>query len=282
MDAFRSALLEHGLVEDQHYQIETRFAEGDLRKLKPLADELVRLQVDAIVALPTSGALAAKAATSSIPIIVPLSLDAVRTGLVESLARPGGNVTGLTLMSADLIGKRLELLREILPQARRLALLSIAGIPHITAPFIDEMKAVADQIGMELEVVEVDERYDFAGAFRAIADAQIDAVYVLESQAFDARRESIMAIARERRLPVISGAPAYARAGALLSYGPDGTSMFRRTAALVVKVLGGASPGELPMEQPTHFELALNVATARLLGIEVSPAILARADEVIE
>jgi putative tryptophan/tyrosine transport system substrate-binding protein len=284
VQAFREAFRDAGYIDGQSYTMILRFAEGQLERLDGLAQELVAEGVDVIVAAPTSGALAARRATTSIPIVVPISLDAVRAGVVSSLARPGGNVTGLTLMSVDLVGKRLELLREALPRLEKLALLVPAGVPDLVRPFVEEATSTASALGIGIVPVESRDANDLEVAFRSMVTSGVQALYILESQALFVNRESLFRLAAEHKLPAISGAKSltYARNGTFMSYGPDIWELYRRAAELVVKILGGAKPDELPMEQPTNFELVINLGTASALGIRVPSALLARADEVIE
>jgi putative ABC transport system substrate-binding protein len=282
--AFVEGMRELGYVEGRNLSIEYRWAAGNQDELPRLAAELVDLRVDVIVASPTTGALAAKSSTSTIPIVVPISVDAVRAGVIDNLARPGGNVTGLTLMSGDLIGKRLEFLKMAVPTASRLAFLSVAGIPKVTAPLVKELKAATEALRMTLDVVEV-AAFDEGAirtAFEAIARGGANALYILESPTIAARPAHIMSAALAHRLPTIGGLREYADGGALLFYGPNGVAMHRRSATFVDKILKGAKPGDLPVEQPTKFELVINLKTAKALGLTIPPSLLLRADQVIE
>jgi len=279
--AFVQGMRELG-YEGHNLAIEYRWAGGKLDQLPRLAAELVDLRVDLIVASPTTGALAAKQATRTIPIVVPISVDAVRAGVVDNLSHPGGNITGLTLMSGDLVGKRLELLKAAVPAASRLAFLSLAGIPQITGPLVKEMQAAAQELRMTLHVSELANFDDVDTALDTVARRGADALYVLESPTFAARAAHVMSLALKHRLPTVGGLREYAAAGALLFYGPDGVAMHRRAAAFVDKILKGAKPADLPVEQPTKFELVINLKTAKDLGLTIPESLLLRADEVIQ
>jgi putative tryptophan/tyrosine transport system substrate-binding protein len=282
LEVFKDELRSRGYIEGRHYAMALHLAEGRLDQLDALARDLVGLPVDLIVAAPTTAALAARRATTSIPIVVPIALDAVRAGLVALLAHPGGNVTGLTLMSGDVIGKRLELMRETVPGLRRVGLLVPAGIPDVVAPFIAEFKDAAASLRLDPVIVEVAGADDLDAAFQTLAAAKSEALYVLESQALDVHRDRIFALALAHRLPTISGTKLYIQGGALMSYAPDVAAMYRRAAAMAMRILAGTPPADLPMEQPTTFDLTINLKTAKALGLTIPHAILARADEVIE
>lgn len=216
--------------------------------------------------------------------MVASSVDAVTSGVVSNLARPGGNVTGLTQMSADLLAKRLQLLGELVPQTSRLAFLSVAGIPHITGPFSEGLSTVTRSLGWSLHVVEVTPPppYDYGAVFAEIARWRADAVYILESPRFVSDAGQIMPLALRHRLPSVFGLRQYAEAGGLLAYGPDLHELYSRAAVFVDKILRGARPGDLPMEQPTRFNLVINGTAARTLGLTIPPALLVRADQVLE
>jgi putative ABC transport system substrate-binding protein len=283
--AFVQGMRELGYVEGRNLLIEYRWAAGRIDMLPKLAAELVDLRVDVIIASPTTGALAAKQATRNIPIVFPISVDAVEAGVVEGLARPGGNVTGLTLMSPDLIGKRLDFLKAAMPGASRLAFLSVRGIPKITEPLIKEIETKSRNLGMALHVYEVSNLRDVDAVDRAletIASKGADALYVLESPSIAARASHVMNVALKHRLAVLGGLREYVDGGALLFFGPDAIVMHRRAAVFVDKILKGAKPADLPVEQPTKFDLVINLKTAKSLGLTIPPSLLARADQVIE
>lgn len=257
-----------------------RFAEGRVDRLDALALELVKSNVELIVASPTSGALAAKRATATIPILVPLSLDAVRAGLVSNLSRPGGNLTGLTLMSGDIIAKRLELLRQVLRHLQRLGLLVPGGAPDVVGPFVEVVQSTSGTFGITPVVIESLQANDLERGFESLKKAKVEALYILESQALLAYRDRIGELTEAYGMAAISGTRDYR--ALLMSYGPDGRELYRRAADLAVRILSGEKPGDLPMEQPTKFELVINMRRAKALGITVPEPLLVRADEVIE
>jgi putative tryptophan/tyrosine transport system substrate-binding protein len=278
-DAFLKRLRELGWIEGQTIAIEYRWTEGHPERAAEIAAEFVRRKVDLIVtygfAVP-----ALKQATAVIPIVFAIALDPVDGGLVASLARPGGNVTGLSLQDIDLAGKRLELLREIVPSLRRLAILTNISSPQ-AAPETREVYAAARKLGLEIAPLEIRRAEDIGPAFEGLK-AQADALYVVADPIFTVNRNQIITLALGARLPATFNARAYVQGGGLMSYGPDFSDQFRRSAELVDKILHGAKPGDIPVEQPTKFELAINLKTAKALGIKIPPTLLARADEVIE
>ena len=276
---FVERLRELGWVEGNTVAIEYRWTEGRDQRLAEIADEFVRLKVDIIVA---GGAAvpALKQATSTIPIIFAIAPDPIGTGMVASLARPGGNVTGLSLQTPDLAGKRLELLREVVPVARRLAVLANAGFPA-AALEMREVEAAGRTLGIEVWALEIRQPEDIVPAFEAGRD-RADALYVCSDPLVNTNRNSIYVLALGARMPTISGVSEYVGAGGLMSYGPSYSDLFRRAGDFVDKILRGAKPGDIPVEQPTKFELAINLKTAKALGLEIPPILLARADEVIE
>jgi putative tryptophan/tyrosine transport system substrate-binding protein len=219
-------------------------------------------------------------ATEVIPIVFALGTDPVGGGLVASLARPGGNVTGLSMQSTDLASKRLEFLREVLPRLRRLAIIGNAGNPQ-AALEISEVQAVARGLGIDVAPLEIRRAEDIAPAFEALK-AQADALYVVGDALVNANRTRIMTLSVSARLPTIFNARAFVQAGGLMSYGPNFSNQFRRTAELVDKILRGTKPGDIPVEQPSRFELVINLTTAKALGLSIPDAFLLRADEVIE
>jgi putative ABC transport system substrate-binding protein len=278
--AFVQRLRELGWTEDRDFVIAYRWAEGRAERYAEIAAEFVRLKVDVIVASGVASVFAAKQATSIIPIVFPVANDPLGTGLVASLARPGGNVTGLSLQNADLTGKRLELLREVAPSVRRLAIMANAGNSG-AALEMGEVQAMARSLGLEAATLEVRRAEDIAPAFETIRD-RADALYVCSDGLVVANRVRINTLALAARLPTVHSQREFIETGGLMSYGPNIFDLFRRAGDFVDKILRGAKPGELPVEQPTKFELLINLTTAKALGLNVSPTLLARADEVIE
>jgi putative ABC transport system substrate-binding protein len=278
-DAFVQRLGELGWVDGRTVMIEYRWADGRPERFGEIADEFVRRNVDVIVTA-ESAAAAVKQATATIPIIIALGTDPVAAGLVASLSRPGGNVTGLSNVQIDLAPKRLELLREVVPNLRRLAIL--ANVSHQASVLeMDEVKAAARKLGIAAASMEIRHAEDIAPAFETLK-GQADALYVVLSALVAAVRTRIITFALSARLPTSFNARAYVEAGALMSYGPDFVARWRRAAEIVDKVLRGAKPADIPVEQPTKFELVINLSTAKALGLTVPPTLLARADEVIE
>jgi putative ABC transport system substrate-binding protein len=278
--AFVQRLRELGWIEGRTVAIEVRSAEGRSERATEIVAEFVRQKVDVIVTGGTVNVLAAKQATSVIPIVVVGAGDPVGTGLVASLARPGGNVTGLSLQQTDLAGKRLQLLREVVPALRRLAILVNVGNP-ITLLDMGEVEAAAGTLGLTVVRVEIRGTEDIAPAFEALK-ARADALYVPSDPLVGTHRIRIITLALAARVPAIYGSREYVEVGGLISYGPNFPDLFRRGADYVDKILRGAKPGEIPVEQPTNFEFAINLTTAKALGLEVPPQLLARANEVIE
>jgi len=278
--AFVQRLRELGWIEGRTVAIEYRWAEGRYEHLAEIAAEFVRLKVDVIVTYATPPVVAAKQATADIPIVSAVMGDPVGTGLVASLARPGGNVTGLSVLTPDLAGKRLELLREVVPGLRRLAFLGNVGNP-ITALEMGEVQTAARTLGLHLVTLEIRRPEDIVPAFETLkSDAQ--ALYVAGDPLVLANRVRINTLALVARLPAFYNERAYVEAGGLMSYGVNWPDLFRRTAELVDKILRGAKPGNIPVEQPTKFDLVINLTTAKALGLDVPATLLARADEVIE
>jgi putative ABC transport system substrate-binding protein len=276
---FVQRLNELGWIESRTVAIEWRWADGRSERFAEIATELVRLKVDVIVTS-GGGVPAAKQATSVIPIVFPLAADPLGGGLVASLSRPGGNITGLSQQAADVAGKRLEILSEILPRLRRLAILTDVGITQSVIE-TDEVQAAARTLGVEVAKLEIRRAEDIAPAFEALKGGA-DALYVCTGPLVNSNRVLINTLANGARLPTVHGSRPYIETGGLVSYGPDITDMFRRAAEYVDKILRGAKPGELPVEQPTKFELVVNLKTAKTLGLEIPSILLARADEVIE
>src|SRR5215813_491335 len=281
-EAFRQGLRELGWVEGQNITIDSRFAAGRPDRLADFAAGLVRLKVDVIVATSTQATLAAKNATGTIPIVTTNFLDPVGLGLIESLARPGGNITGLShSVGAETFGKELELLKEIAPEVHRVAVLSDPTHPS-HAPAISNVKIAAQALKVELQLLEARGSNEFDGAFAAMSKERVGALLVLPGPVFNLHRARLVDLAAENRLPSMYGFREYVRAGGLISYGPNLPDLFRRSANFVDKILRGAKPADLPVQQPTRFELTVNLKTARTLGLTVPPSLIARADEVIE
>ena len=281
LEAFRQGLKEYGWVEGQNIIVEYRFAEGREDALPAIAAELARLRLDIIVAESTVGIQAAKTVTQTVPIIMATSADPVGTGFVASLNRPGGNITGLSLQTAELSGKRLQLLTEIVPGLARLAVLSNPLNPSI-APIVEQTKAAAQSLGVEVHVAEVQAPDKFESAFAAITSAHAGALIVLPDPMLYGQHPRVVTFTAASHLPALFPEKEVAEVGGLMAYGASIPGSFRRTAAYVDKILRGAKPADLPVEQPTIFELAVNLQTARAIGVTIPTSILLRADEVIE
>jgi putative tryptophan/tyrosine transport system substrate-binding protein len=283
-DAFRQGLRDLGYVEGRNVVIEYRNAEGKVGRLPALAAELVALKVDVILAVATPQALAAKQATRTIPIVFAATGDAVADGLVTSLARPGGNVTGLSFFTPELVAKRLELLKQTIPGVSRVAVLwNPGGLGESTEKdVLKRAEGAARALGVRLQFVEARGPADFDRAFSEMARARPDALTVLTSaMLFNARRHLVDLVAKNR-LPALYPWREFVDAGGLMSYGPNLADLYRRAATYVDRILKGAKPGDLPVEQPTKFELAINLKTAKALGLTMPPSLLQRADEVIQ
>jgi putative ABC transport system substrate-binding protein len=277
--AFATQLRELGWSEGRTIAIEYRWSGGRPESVTEIAAEFVRLKIDVIVTN-YSAAFAAKQATSVIPIVFVLGNDPVGSGLVANLARPGGNVTGLSIQQSDIAGKRLELLREAVPWLRRLAIMANAGFPD-AALEIGQVQATARTLGLEVALLEIRRAEDIASAFETL-NAQADALYVVGDAVVVANRTRIITFALTARLPTIFNIRDFVQAGALMSYGPNYPTVFRRAADYVDKILRGAKPSDIPVEQPTKFDLVINLTTARALGVTIPEKLLAIADEVIE
>jgi putative tryptophan/tyrosine transport system substrate-binding protein len=279
-DAFVQRLRELGWIENRTVAIEYRWGEGRDERFAEIAAEFVRLKVDVILTFATPSSIAAKKATAVIPIVFAAAGDPVGTGLVASLARPGGNITGLSIQQTDLASKRLEMLREVVPGLRTLAILANISSPN-SALEMAETQAAARTIGLAVVTSEVRRAEDIAPAFDALK-GRADALYVCGSPLLTTNRIRINTLALGVRLPTVHGFRELTEAGGLMSYGPNFPSLFRRAAEYVDKILRGAKPSDLPVEQPTQFDFVLNLTTAKALGLTVPPSLLARADEVIE
>jgi putative ABC transport system substrate-binding protein len=282
-EAFRQGLRDLGYVEGRNVVIEYRDAEGKFERLPALAAELVALKVDVIVAGGTPHALAAKQATRTLPIVFIGAGDPVTSGLVTSLARPGGNVTGLSMLTPELVGKRLELLKQAVPRVSRVAVLWQPGDygERTEKDILKEAEVTARALGVRLQVVEARGPQDFDRAFSDMTRARAGALIVLGSSMFFTERRRLVDLAAKNRLPAVYSARDSVDAGGLMAYGPNLADMFRRAATYVDKILKGAKPGDLPVEQPTKFELVINLKTAKALGLSIPESLLKRADEVI-
>lgn len=284
LKALQEGLREYGYIEGQNFILEVRAADSKIDRFPSLAKELVGLNPDVIVASNSIAARAAQQATTTIPIVVSVMGDPVGDGLVSSLARPGGNVTGLTFLGPQLVPKRLALLKEAIPTMSKVAVLWQPGAygERTMSDMMNEAEAAAQSLGLLLRLVEVQNPSDFDQAFQTIVEEPIDAIIVFPSPMLFTERRRIVAFAEKFRLPLMSMSKEFVQIGGLMSYGSDITNFNRLIAPYVDKILKGAKPADLPVQQPTKFELAINLKTARTLGLTVPPTLLARADEVIE
>jgi putative ABC transport system substrate-binding protein len=279
--AFLEGLHELGYVESQNLAIEYRYAEGTSERFPNLAAELVRLKVDVIVTTAGPPSRAAKQATTTIPIVFTQVLDPVLEGLVASLARPGGNITGLSQTGQEMAGKRLELLKEAFPKISRFAVLRSAGGSQASVARFKETQLAAKAMGVQLQSLEVRSSDDFDGAFRAAATGRAGALIVLQGSLINTHRKRIVELAATSRLPTMFEEGTHVESGGLMSYGPSFFDLQRRAAIYVDKILKGAKPADLPVEQPMKFELVINLKTAKQFGLTILPNVLARADRVI-
>ena len=283
-EAFLQGLRDLGYVEGRDVVMEYRDAEGNLERLPALAAELVALKVDVIVAGATLQALVAKRATTTIPVVFIGAGDPVTSGLVTSLARPGGNVTGLSMLFPEIVTKRLELLKQVVPRVDRIAFLWQPGaVGERTEQDVLKRAEVAGRaLGVRIQSVEARGPADLEKAFSAMTSARAGALVLSSSNMFQRERRRLVELAAKSRLPGVYGFREYVDAGGLMSYGPHAPDVFRRGATYVDKILRGAKPGDLPVEQPTKFELVINLKTAKALGLTIPPSVLGRADQVIE
>jgi putative tryptophan/tyrosine transport system substrate-binding protein len=281
IEALRTGLREFDYVEGQNLAIEYRFEQGQSKSLDELAAELVRLGPAVIVTIGTPAALAAKQATTTIPVVMVTVGEVLRTGLVTNLARPGGNITGITLYADELSSKRLELFKEMVPRIERVAVLGNNNNP-LHGYYWDDMQPSGRALGLNLRLFNVKELNELSTTFFTMKQEGSDSLIVLSDALFNAARKDIIRFAAFHRLPAMYEAREFVEDGGLACYGPNIADLSRRSAALIVKVFRGANPGDLPVEQPTKFELVINRKTAKALGLEVPPSLLARADEVIE
>ena len=284
INAFRQGLRELGYVEGENILVEYRTADSRIERFADQASELVRLKVEIIVASNTPAARAAQQATDTIPIVVPVMGDPVRDRLVASLARPGGNITGLTFLGPELLPKRLALLKEALPTASRVVALWHPGAygERTMSDMIKETEAAARTLGVQLRLVAVQDPDELERAFSTIAGERADALLVFPSPMLFVERRRIVDLAAKYRLPSMAMGKEFAELGGLIAYGASIPGLFRRSATYVDKIIKGAKPADLPVEQPTKFDLVININAAKALGITVPPSLLARADEVIE
>ena len=278
MGPYREALRDIGYVEGRNIQFEVRSAQGQRDRLPELAAELVRSKVDIIVASLTPAATAAKNATHDIPIVMAPAGDPVATGLIDSLARPGGNITGLSGTAAELGSKQLELIREIVPTAQRVAVLANAGDPF-TTPLLEQVQRGARTMALDIQPLMVHGSDGLADAFAAMARERADAVIIMATLS---AHQTIVDLVMKHRLPTLSTEKSVTQAGALMSYSASVAERGREIAVYVDRILKGAKPAELPVQQPSKFELVINLKTAKALGLVIPPTLLARADEVIE
>jgi len=279
--AFEQGLRELRYVEGQNIGIERRWAGANPDRLPLLAAELVRLNVDIIVTSGSTSTRAAKAATTTIPIVMAQDPDPIGSGFVASLARPGGNITGLSNLNRELSGKRLELLKDIVSRLSRMAVFGTTAFPG-NAQEVRQVEAAAGAFGVKLQYIDCLSPMDIETAFRAATKEHADAVLVLPGPIFNAQRTKIADLAAKNRLPATYNSPEYVEAGGLMSYGASITDSYRRAAAYVDKILKGAKPADLPVEQATKFELVINLKTAKQIGVTIPPNVLARADRVIK
>jgi putative ABC transport system substrate-binding protein len=280
-DVFRQTLRDLGYVEGRSVTIEFRWAEGRMDRLSPLAAELVALKVDVIVVGTTPAIKAVAERTKTIPIVMTVVADPVADGLVQSLGHPGGNVTGLTIISPELSGKRIELLREAVPRLSRLAVFWNPANPAHAAT-LRESEATARTLGLQTVPVAVQAAADVDSAFATIARERASALFVLDDAILFIERQRIAKLALRNRLPLVSGISGYADAGALMTYGARQTDLYHRAAIIVDRILKGAKPANLPIEQPGSFELVLNLKTAKAFGLTIPDSLLLRADRLIE
>jgi putative tryptophan/tyrosine transport system substrate-binding protein len=279
-DALKAGLRDLGYIERQNITIEYRYAKGKLDRLPVLAAELVRQKVDVIVSAGPAPTRSAKEATVTIPIVMAQDSDPVREGFVASLARPGGNITGLSTLASELSGKRLELLKEIVPGLSRVGVFGDSTFPG-NAQALRETELAAGPFGVQVQYLEVRDPKDIESVFREASKGRADAVLVPTGPLFNSQRTQIAGLAVKNRLPVIFHQSEYVQDGGLMTYGVSSNDLYRRAATYVDKILKGAKPAELPVERPTKFELVINLKAAKQIGLTIPPNVLARADRVI-
>jgi putative tryptophan/tyrosine transport system substrate-binding protein len=281
LEAFRQGLRERGYTEGKNIAIEYRYAEGKIDRLPLLAAELVKLKVDVIVTTAEMGARAARQATKTTPIVLTTGADLVKSGLAQSLAKPGGNITGLSVLEEDLSGKRLDILKEAFPKMKRVAYLWNPSAVVVN-PSLDQAKAIAQAVALRLRSYEVYTLAEIEKAFADMSKARPDALFVILSPLMTLNSKRIVELALEQRLPGMYPTNQFVEEGGLMTYGPRIDDMYRRAATYVDKVLKGAKAGDLPVEQPTKFEFVINLKTAKQIGVTIPPNVLARADKVIK
>ena len=280
IDSFRAGMRERGYVEGRNLLIEERWASGNFAQLPRMAQELVDLKVDIIVTVSTPALAAASKSTKTIPIVIAASADPVGSGFVASLAQPGGNITGLTLMLDELSIKRLEILKELAPRVKRVAVLWSSSNP-VWERMIAKMERTAPALGLQIDAVKVGRPSELDSALRSVATRKADAMYVFEAPIFGSEDKKIIKFATEAKLPAIYGAQQFVKRGGLVCYAPSYEDLFKRAAGFVDRIVKGAKPAELPIEQPTQFRLSLNLKAAEAANIAIPESILLRADEVI-
>jgi putative ABC transport system substrate-binding protein len=278
VDAFKQAMRELGWVEGKNIEYEIRAAEGKFERFPAIVTELLRLRVDLILAPTTVAARAAKKATSTVPIVIVVTADAVQSGLIESLARPGGNITGLTLMTRETQAKQLEILREAIPKAARVSVLRNGA----AAGSVQELERAARLLQIQLQLLMARSTEEIEDAFPTMIRGRSDAFLVVSDPLFYRQRTQLAELAAKARLPGMFPVREYVEVGGLMAYGESFAHNHRRAAVYVDKILKGAKPADLPVEQPTKFELVINLKTAKALGLTIPPSLLARADEVIQ
>ena len=279
IDAFR--LRDLGYIEGQNLKIEWRDAGGDAHRLEALAAELVSMKVDVIVTAGPADTRAAKKATSTIPIVMAQDSDPIGNGFIASLARPGGNITGLATQSPEVTGKQLELLKEIVPKLSRVAVMSSSNIPG-NAQAVKEANVAASALGLRLLHLDIIQAEEIENAFKAVKDGRAEAILVLGGPVLNTRHTQLTALAARSRLPATYTRPEFVEAGGLMTYGASYNDLYRRAATYVDKIFKGANPADLPVEQPTKFELVINLKTAKQIGLAIPANVLARADRVIK
>ncbi len=280
-EAFRQGLRDLGYVESRNLIIESRFAEGKLDRLPDLVAELIRLKVDLIVSNSTEAIQMIRDANRAMPVVMASISDPLGSGLVETLARPGGNITGLSLVSTELAGKRLELLKEVVPKVSRVALLVLRNHPP-TRLLVPEMESAARALKITVQPVEIATPDEFKSAFAAITSARAGALFVQNNTVFGPNIKPLAELAAKHRLPAMGTLQAFVDAGGLMTYGPNVTDMWRRAATYVDKILKGTKPADIPVEQPMKFEFFINLKTAKALGLTIPYEVLMRADRVIK
>ncbi|MGE5166788.1 MAG: ABC transporter substrate-binding protein [Sphingobacteriales bacterium] len=282
VNAFKQGMLDNGMVEDRDYLLDLRFADGDYGRFPTLADEVVQRKPAAIIVTTISAARAAQRATSTIPIVMTGLIDPVGVGLIASLARPGGNITGLSNMAQDVMPKLVEILRTTFPTIRMIAILFNPNNPANREMMSKEIPAQASSIGVTIRPVEFRGAKELDATFAALGQQPPEALVIMSDAALYDLRERISALALRHRLPTIAYVPEFTDVGALMSYGPPRRAMYRRSADYVKKILSGAKPADLPVEQPTQMELSINLRTAKTLGITIPDGLVARADRIVD